>query len=285
MTHLKTLLIGPANRALMGMGYCRATYDTAWQTWQRKFGQFHSIVSTQVSKIQRYPFMKPYDSECFINLMETISKFVHVLQQFDYSNDFFLSSILKVVVNKLPAGIKRRWFAFVEAPTGRLKLPNSLEILDSLQDEALVQERRTLHSPKVNVDENRAKGKFLWNDTTKRSSNFSASQNNRSKASKSYLRDKDHPFWKCEKFKTLTLEQRFEKLKELDKCFSCLKGRHNVRDCKTARKCNIVGCKREHNRLLHVPKDAKTTFFSIVMKQIRQMTIQSQCKVCFRLHP
>ena len=55
MTHLKTLLTGPAKRAFMGMGYSGVMHDTAWQTLQRKFGQPHLIVSTQLSKIQNHP--------------------------------------------------------------------------------------------------------------------------------------------------------------------------------------------------------------------------------------
>ena len=80
MTLLKTLLCGPLKRALMGMGYSGAMYAAAWQTIQRKFGQPHLIVSTQVSKIQNYPISKPYVSESLTILVETVSNFKKVLQ-------------------------------------------------------------------------------------------------------------------------------------------------------------------------------------------------------------
>ena len=51
MTLLKTLLTGPANRALAGMGYSGAIYDTAWKTPELKFGQPHLIKGSQLTKV------------------------------------------------------------------------------------------------------------------------------------------------------------------------------------------------------------------------------------------
>ena len=55
MTHLKTLLSGPAKIALAGMVYSGFMYDTAWKTLERKFGQPHLIIGSQLTKIQNHP--------------------------------------------------------------------------------------------------------------------------------------------------------------------------------------------------------------------------------------
>ena len=52
MSHLKSLVTGKAKRAIMGLGFSGAMYNQAWQTLQKKFGQSHLIVSSQLSKIQ-----------------------------------------------------------------------------------------------------------------------------------------------------------------------------------------------------------------------------------------
>ena len=46
-----------------------------------------------------------------------------------------------MIGKKLPADIKRKWFAHIEIASHRLKLPNLIELNDWLQEESLVQER------------------------------------------------------------------------------------------------------------------------------------------------
>ena len=128
MAHLKTLLTGPAKRALAGMGYSGIMYDTAWKTLERKFGQPHLIIGSQLTKIQNHPQLGPYDSSSFVIFVDTVGNFLNVLQQFGYSNDFFSSSNLDMIVNKLPADIKRRWFAHIETASHRSKRPNLIEL-------------------------------------------------------------------------------------------------------------------------------------------------------------
>ena len=54
MSHSKALLVGKAKRAVNGMGYAGAMYDHARNTLQRKLGQPHHIVSSQLTKIQNF---------------------------------------------------------------------------------------------------------------------------------------------------------------------------------------------------------------------------------------
>ena len=111
MTHLKTLLTGPAKRALAAMSYLGVMYDTARKALERKFGQPHSIIGSQLIKFRNHPQLRPYDSANFVVFVDTVGNFVNVLQPFGYSNDLFSSSNLDVIVNKQPADIKRRCFA------------------------------------------------------------------------------------------------------------------------------------------------------------------------------
>ena len=51
MSQPKTLLVERAKRAVNAMGYAGAKYDHAWNTLQRKFGQPHQIVSSQLANL------------------------------------------------------------------------------------------------------------------------------------------------------------------------------------------------------------------------------------------
>ena len=80
MTHLKALLSRPAKRALAGMGYSGVMYDTAWKTLERKFGQPHLIIGSQLTKTQNHPQLRPYDSANFVIFVDAVGNFVNVLQ-------------------------------------------------------------------------------------------------------------------------------------------------------------------------------------------------------------
>ena len=108
MSHLNTLLTGKAKRAVNGMGYSGAMYDEAWKTLERKFGQPHHIVSSQLAKIQSFSQVRFNDLGALVEFADTVSSFVNILQQFGYSNDLFSSSNLDIAVSKLPLDTKRR---------------------------------------------------------------------------------------------------------------------------------------------------------------------------------
>ena len=101
MSHLKSLLTGKVKRAVSGMGYSGTMYEEAWKTLQRKFGQPHHIVSSQLAKIQNFTQVRYNDLSALVEFADTVSTFVNLLQQFGYSNDLFSSSNLDIAVNNL----------------------------------------------------------------------------------------------------------------------------------------------------------------------------------------
>lgn len=63
---------------------------------------------------------------------------------------------------------------------------------------------------------------------------------------------KDHVLWKCPVFKAMSIEKRWDVVKENRLCFLCILRGHDVRKCKWTRPCGIDGCTRRHNQLLHI---------------------------------
>ena len=123
------------------MGYSGTMYDQAWNTLQRKFGQPHHIVFSQLAKIQNFPQVRFSDLLSLIEFADTVSTFVNILQQFGYWNDLFSSSNVDIAASKLPLETKRRWFAFIEAPTKARRIPNLVEFNNWLREKKQVHER------------------------------------------------------------------------------------------------------------------------------------------------
>ena len=61
--------------------------------------------------------------------------------------------------------------------------------------------------------------------------------------------------WRCDKFKDLPVQERWNTAKRLKLCFRCLGGDHRGQTCVRTRVCGINNCKDNHNRLLHVSKE------------------------------
>ena len=60
-----------------------------------------------------------------------------------------------------------------------------------------------------------------------------------------------HGVWRCEKFKAMSVQERWDAAKRLHLCFHCLAGNHFGQTCVRTRICGINNCRDKHNRLLH----------------------------------
>jgi hypothetical protein len=69
-----------------------------------------------------------------------------------------------------------------------------------------------------------------------------------------HCKDKGHPVFRCPQFQTLSQKARYTIVKENKLCLRCLRGGHFARECKVVYVCDVNGCGRKHNRLLHQDK-------------------------------
>ncbi|XP_055527031.1 uncharacterized protein LOC129719664 [Wyeomyia smithii] len=67
-----------------------------------------------------------------------------------------------------------------------------------------------------------------------------------------YVCSENHLIDKCDTFKKLNVEERYEKAKQIGLCFACLKKGHRTTNCKNSTKCSK--CSRRHHLMLH-PED------------------------------
>ena len=58
--------------------------------------------------------------------------------------------------------------------------------------------------------------------------------------------------FKCDKFKQINQEQRFEVARQNRLCFNCLKRNHSSAECRVESACTANGCKIKHTKFLHI---------------------------------
>jgi hypothetical protein len=62
----------------------------------------------------------------------------------------------------------------------------------------------------------------------------------------------EHRIWRCDKFRSLSYQDKKRLVQARVICFKCLCNGHLAKQCpKTQFKCQVQGCNKEHNTLLH----------------------------------
>lgn len=68
----------------------------------------------------------------------------------------------------------------------------------------------------------------------------------------------DHNISQCKQFKELDVNRRWSWVSEKKFCFACLRGTHQVRDCRSKKKCSKDNCELYHHHMLHSDKRYST---------------------------
>ena len=247
MSHLKLYVKGKAKDTIHGMGYEGHMYKLAWSALQRKFGQPHTIVGTQLAKVQKTPSIRIHDHQAIVDYATTIAQFVNILSSLKYSADLQSASNLQMAVSKLPPDLKTRWFTYLTTTLYETSHPGLLDFNEWLSTQSEAYERLLTSSSAsgytASQSDRTAKPRFgsSFQSTNATDTKFSG-------AKECPLGDGKHRIWTCEKFKKMSVEERTEECKKNRLCFKCLNGNHRVADCKGS-KCKE--CDRKHNVLLH----------------------------------
>ena len=73
-----------------------------------------------------------------------------------------------------------------------------------------------------------------------------------------------HAVRNCERYKAMSVDDRWKIAKEKNLCFRCLASNHQGKDCRRAKECGINGCKRNHHRLLHKSEESQNRGVAVV---------------------
>ncbi|XP_036346495.1 uncharacterized protein LOC118755785 [Rhagoletis pomonella] len=72
-----------------------------------------------------------------------------------------------------------------------------------------------------------------------------------------YLCKESHVILKCDKFKNLGYDEKWNEVRRLQLCRLCLR-KHDARSCRERKACGVNGCTYKHHPLLHKTFDAQT---------------------------
>ena len=253
MQYLKTSLTGQAKAAISGIGFSSQSYYHAWDILCEKYGRSDVIVNAQFKKIHTHPPIRHDDSTSIVKFANVVTIVVNTLTQLGYTSDLEAEAGLSSATRKIFPQLREQWLEYMQ--DRRLLRGNLIVFKEWLVSKAKIY-KNLLPQTNSSFDRN----KFQSRDKPKTSTFASnAEESSKPKNFECPFKDGQHPIWTCEKFKSMNVNERRERVQKFRLFFNCLKPGHMSKDCRS-RTCSVPSCGRRHNRLLHsdLPKKKST---------------------------
>ena len=245
LLRLYSCLEGEALRTVQNLGYSPAAYGVAINRLARKYGGQRREISLRLEDLDRFRRVREgnaTDLEQFAELLDTL---IVKLTDSGQASELKAGSLYITLLRKLNEQLIVKYqdwlrenhmegtvcnlYTFVNEEAESWM--TAVETVKGLGPDKPRSHSggRTLTVPEVKTEERRS----TW---------------------KCQLCSQEHGLWKCDRFKSLPVDERWNKARELKVCFRCLSGSHHSTTCRSTRLCLTNGCRSNHHRLLHNPE-------------------------------
>ena len=239
-------------------------YQEARNLLKKRYGQSYRIATAYVNKLTKGPPIKAEDGSalrCFSILLTSCK---NTLKEIGYLSKVENPDTLKMIVDRLPYGLKLKWRDVAD----KITETEDREItIEDMSDFVTSKARAATHAIFGNVTKDNTVPtggpKFKIKPPPK-ISNFSADavpqQGNRTPISGNNLRcplcNARHWLSHCDEFKKKSLKDRYNFVRSKNICDNCLVPGHFCKSCPKESFCRVTGCDvpTKHSSFLH-PKD------------------------------
>ena len=275
MQYLKTILKGQAKAAISGMGFSSQSYYHAWDILCEKYGRSDIIVNAQFKQKHTHPPIWHDDSTSIVKFANVFTNVVNTLTQIGYTPVLEAEAGLSSTTRKLSPQLREQWLQYMQ--DRRLLRGNLIIFKEWLASKAVTHEN-LLAQRNSSFDRN----KFQSRDKPK-TSTFASNAEESSKPTNfdCPFKDGQHPDRTFEKFKSMKVNERREKVQKFRLCFNCLRPGHMSKDYKS-RTCSVPSCGRRHSMLLHsdLPKKETTKNVSDATTAVATNITQEDSQWC-----
>ena len=287
----------PQQRLLFLMNYCvgkaksfidgyailpaEEGYKKARATLQRKCGQPHVIAQKLLDDLFGLPKIQLYDEEALGNLATKMEVCHATLSQMDYLDDLDSKDTIHKIARKLPRELNDRWIRKTCELYDQGIEPKFVHLCRLIDHETTVAESRYAEHPKTGESSKTGTGLGTPRYEARWRANeypLNSRSNDRRKeihyvqgdAVKSCIVcHESHATSQCRQYIALPVDQRWERIKTLGGCFSCLKIGHAVKSCMARKTCGVGGCSKQHHPSLHKEAKAEEIASKTVMSSMR----------------
>ncbi|XP_062703497.1 uncharacterized protein LOC134285955 [Aedes albopictus] len=289
LMRLQRSLKGNAKEAVRGHLYHPSSVPQIMTTLETLYGRPELIVKCLTSKVYSTPAPKPDKLESLISFGLVVQNLCSQLQSMGMETHLSNPSLLQDLVDKLPANIKLDW-AMYQRHVPVVDLRAFGTYMTTIVSAA---SKVTLYAePSTKPEKPKGKEKGFVNAHSTEPDKEETSGMSVGYRPKPCLlcKTEGHKVRDCERFKQLTLANRWKTAHQLSLCRRCLIP-HGKWPCK-ATVCGVANCEERHHKLLH-PGDPQSSVTENTTPAINQPSSsatvnvhrQHPCPVLFRILP
>ncbi|XP_062706264.1 uncharacterized protein LOC134287709 [Aedes albopictus] len=254
LMRLQRCLRGSALEAVRSNLLLPSSVPQVLATLETLFGSPDRLLQTMLNKVRTVPAPKADRLETLVNFGITVQNLVGHLKGANQQAHLMNPSLLSELVEKLPANIRLDW-ALHKQRAGFVDLGTFSEYMMAITSAASDVTQFSDHDAyRANrIERQRPKEKAYMN--THSSADVRKSDSFRGKpeslARPCYIcQSLKHRIRDCSRFKTLPMGDRWKAVSEHQLCKICLVP-HGKWPCKSNKVCEVGGCSKGHNTLLH----------------------------------
>ncbi|XP_048003054.1 uncharacterized protein LOC125239480 [Leguminivora glycinivorella] len=239
--YLKSYLEGSALAVINSVSVSSDNYQIAWSLLCDRYNNKRLLINEHIKCLFSIEALSKESDRGLRNLVDAISKNLSALKLLGEPTDSWGTLIIYIGSSKLDSVTARNW----EEHRSKLETNNLDDFFDFLRKRATVLE--TVYAAKTSNTQTH-NNKVENRQTLNRSKSFISSSLDSHPRGCCLACKQDHKLYECNKFKSMSVEERIAKVYQWKLCSNCLRSDHQTYHCRLAG-CRI--CKRKHNTLLH----------------------------------
>jgi len=250
--YLRTSLKDSALQCIQSLEVTESNYEISWKILCERFDNKRLMIHNYIRSLFNISDLKVCAPANLRSLVDTLSKILRALESMGVSTLHWDPMIIYLVTSKLDKTTLFSW----EQHESASDLPTVDELKSFLVSRANLLEKVNLHE--FQKSSHKANDKSNFNNFQKRDSHPQKcllSNSHEKRDNKHFQRkfacyhcSQNHSIYKCPEFLSLTLPEKWERVKSLNLCENCLQKGHTISQCKSG-PCRR--CSENHNSLLH----------------------------------
>ena len=246
MIRLRGYLEGEAFQAVEGLTFSESDYQAALRILDKRFGGQDRQMKERLRALRSQNPIEPGDGNAMRRFADVLTATILSLKNMGDEHEIFSETLFEDVFRKLPERDRQGFISesvrngekmnlvslepWLQARSEIAKL--SSDFCDPIDPREPVRTLGARHAGGPSASESRA-GKTFKDQMKKRKCELCSQE--------------AHSLEKCQRFKNMTPDERWEVVKKQRRCFGCLDKNHHTAECNRATRCQ---CNRFHHRLL-----------------------------------
>lgn len=248
--YLKSCLTGSAAEVIQTLPTTSDNYSVAFDRLKARYENKTLIIQSHIRSLLDLPKVKEAKAFELRQLHHAFTSQVQSLQALGEPVEYWDAWLVTIILGRLDRATTNEWILRQD--------PHSLPTYDEL--ETFISNRCIAYeTSEISISDNKINDLKLTSDHRKRDTKFNRSllASNHQGSVHCSVCNESHRIYTCNKFKSLSVPERFDVLRKARICFNCLSSKHMADNCKSSYSCRTCG--RKHHSLLHREQNVTLT--------------------------